>query len=140
MPKMIFVNLPVANLSKSFEFYEQIGAKNNPQFTDDTAACMVISDTIFVMLLTHEKFNSFTSRAISDAHKSAQMILALSEDSKEDVDARVKASSSLGTADPNPKQDLGFMYSRSFADPDGHLWEVLWMDPQAVQGGDASQD
>ena len=140
MPKMIFVNLPVSDLSKSFAFYEQIGAKNNPQFTDDAAACMVISDTIFVMLLTHERFRSFTPRAIPDAHKTAQMLLALSEDSKEDVDARVQAASALGTPDPNPKQDLGFMYGRSFADPDGHIWETFWMDPQAVQGGDASED
>ena len=140
MPKMIFVNLPVSDLSKSFAFYEQIGAKNNPQFTDDAAACMVISDTIFVMLLTHERFRSFTPRAIPDAHKTAQVLLALSEDSREDVDARVQMASTLGAPDPNPKQDLGFMYGRSFADPDGHIWETFWMDPQAVQGGDPGDD
>lgn len=132
MPKMIFVNLPVTDLKRSREFYEQIGAPNNPQFTDETAACMVISDTIFVMLLTHDKWRTFTDRAIPDAHKSAQVLLCLSEDSKEDVDARVTAASKLGKADPNQTQDLGFMYGRSFADPDGHIWEVMWMDPAAM--------
>lgn len=140
MPKMIFVNLPVTDLSKSFAFYEQIGARNNPQFTDDSAAAMMFSDTIFVMLLTHERWKTFTSRAIPDAHKTAQVLLALSEDSREEVDARVAAASALGTPDPNPTQDHGFMYGRSFADPDGHIWEVAWMDPQAMQGGSASQD
>lgn len=140
MPKMIFVNLPVTDLTKSMTFYEQIGAKNNPQFTDDSAACMVISETIMVMLLTHERFSSFTSRAIPDAHKTAQVLLALSEESRDDVDARVVAASVLGTPDPNPVQDHGFMYGRSFADPDGHIWEVAWMDMAAMQGGDTSQN
>lgn len=134
MPKMIFVNLPVTDLAKSRKFYEDIGATNNPQFSDETAACMVISETIMVMLLTHEKWRTFTSRAIPDAHKTAQVLLALSEESRDEVDARAKAASALGTADPNPVQDHGFMYGRSFADPDGHIWEVAWMDPAAMQG------
>lgn len=135
MPKMIFVNLPVADLAVSQRFYEEIGATNNPQFTDDTAACMVISDTIFVMLLTHDKFRSFTPKTISDAHKSAQVLLCLSEDSKEDVDGRVdSAVKGGGQPDPTPQQDYGFMYGRSFEDPDGHIWEVMWMDPTAMEG------
>lgn len=134
MPKMIFINLPVSDLKKSYAFYEQIGATNNPQFSSDDTACMVISDTIFVMIMTHERFNSFTSRKIPDAHKTAQVLLALSEESRDAVDATVKAASELGTPDPNPVQDHGFMYGRSFADPDGHIWEVAWMDPAAMQG------
>lgn len=135
MPKMIFVNLPVADLAKSRRFYEQIGATNNPQFSDDTAACMVVSDTIFVMLLTHEKFSSFTSKTISDAHKSAQVLLCLSEDSKDEVNGRVdSAVKGGGKADPTPQQDYGFMYGRSFEDPDGHIWEVMWMDPSGMEG------
>lgn len=132
MPKMIFVNLPVSDLAKSTAFYEQIGAGKNPAFSDEQTSCMIIADNIFVMLLTHEKFNNFTTRKIPDAHKTAQMMLALSEDSRDDVDARVKSASELGTPDPNPVQDHGFMYGRSFADPDGHIWEVAWMDPEAM--------
>jgi len=135
MPQMIFVNLPVTNLARSVAFYESVGATKNPAFSDDTAACMVLSDTIFVMLLTHAKYSGFTSRKIPDAHQTAQVLLALSRDDKADVDAAVgKASRAGGVADPNPKQDLGFMYGRSYADPDGHIWEVFWMDPAAAQG------
>ena len=138
MQKMIFVNLPVTDLAKSTSFYEAIGATKNPQFSDDTAACMVISDTIFVMILTHEKYRSFTSKAIPDAHKSAQVLLCLSEESKADVDGRVaSALKGGGKADPTPQQDYGFMYGRSFEDPDGHIWEIMWMDPAAVAGGAA---
>lgn len=140
MPKMIFVNLPVVDLAKSRRFYEQIGAVNNPAFTSEDTACMVLSETIFVMLLTHPRFNSFTSKKIPDAHKTAQVLLALTEESRDDVDARVTAASELGKPDPNPVQDHGFMYGRSFEDPDGHIWEVAWMDPSAMQGDDSSQD
>ena len=133
MPQMIFVNLPVSDLPRSIAFYEAQGATRNPAFSDGTAACMVVSDTIFVMLLTHAKFSSFTTRAIPDAHRTAQVLLALSKDTTAAVDEAVdRAAAAGGTADPNPKQELGFMYGRSYADPDGHIWEVFWMDPAAV--------
>jgi predicted lactoylglutathione lyase len=136
MPQMIFVNLPVTDLQRSIAFYEAVGAARNPTFSDETAACMVLSDTIFVMLLTHAKFASFITRRIPDAHETAQVLLALSTIGRPEVDAAVeRAAAAGGTADPNPKQDLGFMYGRSYADPDGHIWEVFWMDPGAAAGG-----
>jgi predicted lactoylglutathione lyase len=138
MPKMIFVNLPVADLPKSTRFYEAMGGTKNPQFSDDTASCIVISDTIFAMLLTHDKFRQFTARPIADAHRTCQVMLALSAGSRADVDLVVgKAGAGGGKADPNPAQDHGFMYGRSFEDPDGHIWEVFWMDQAAVQSGEA---
>ena len=133
MTKMIFVNLPVADLAKSMAFYKAIDAVNNPQFTDETAACMVFSDTIHVMLLTHDKWRSFTSKTIPDAKASAQVMLCLSAGSKDEVIAYVeKAVAAGGAADPTPMQDFGFMYGRSFEDPDGHIWEVMWMDMAAA--------
>ena len=135
MPQMIFVNLPVTDLARSTAFYEAIGAVKNPMFSDETASGMALSDTIFLMLLTHPKFQSFTTRTIPDAHKTAQVFLALSKDSRADVDTSVaKAAGAGGIADPNPSQDLGFMYGRSYADPDGHIWEVFWMDPAVAAG------
>lgn len=132
--QMIFVNLPVTDLSKSIAFYRAIGFSQNTQFSDETSACMVLSDTISVMLLTHSKWQSFTKRTISDAKKSAQMLLALSRNSKAEVDSMVENGSKTGgVADPNPVQDLGFMYGRSLEDPDGHIWETFWMDMATVQ-------
>ena len=136
MPKMIFINLPVADLARSIAFYEAVGATKNEMFSDETAACMVVSDVIHVMLLTHDKWKGFTDRAIPDTHASAQVLLCLSEDSREAVDAVVnKAAGAGGKADPNASQDYGFMYGRSYADPDGHIWETMWMDPAAVAAG-----
>ncbi|MFC5372306.1 VOC family protein [Brevundimonas faecalis] len=136
MNKLIFVNLPVTDLARSVAFYEAVGATMNPMFSDETAACMVFSDTIHAMLLTHEKFSSFTDRAIPDAHKTAQVLICVSEDSREGVDGVIaRAGSAGGQADPNPKQDYGFMYGRSYADPDGHIWEIMWMDPEAAAQG-----
>jgi predicted lactoylglutathione lyase len=133
MPKLIFVNLPVADLPRSIAFYKAVGAKQNMQFSDDTAACMVLSETIHVMLLTHDKYRSFTTKQIPDARTVAQVMIAVTEDSREAVDARVAdATGAGGSADPTPTQDHGFMYGRSFEDPDGHIWEVVWMDPAAV--------
>jgi predicted lactoylglutathione lyase len=132
---MIFVNLPVANLAASMAFYKALGFTNNPHFTDDTAACMVLSDTINVMLLTHAKWRTFTSRPIPPASAS-EVMLAISCDSKQAVDAMNDAAKAHGgTADINPKQDLGFMYNRPLADPDGHIWEPMWMDPAAIPTG-----
>ena len=138
MPQMIFVNLPVTDLEKSKAFYEAVGAVNNPAFTDDTAACMVVTEgSIHVMLLTHEKWATFTSKKIPDAHTTAQVLLCVSADSREDVDGQVdKAVKAGGKADPTPTQDFGFMYGRSFEDPDGHIWEVMWMDPTAIPAGE----
>lgn len=133
MPRRIFINLPVTDLPKSTAFYEAIGATNNPQFSDETAACMVLSDTISVMLLTHDKWRTFTTKTIVDAHASAQVALCVSCDSKDEVDAYVaNAAAAGGVGDPNPSQDYGFMYGRSFEDPDGHIWEPMWMDMPAA--------
>lgn len=141
MPQMIFINLPVTDLAKSKAFYEAVGAVNNPAFTDDTAACMVVEEgAIHVMLLTHEKWATFTSKAIPDAHSTAQVLLCVSADSREAVDGQVgKAVKAGGKADPTPTQDFGFMYGRSFEDPDGHIWEVMWMDPTAIPAGEPAE-
>lgn len=132
MPKMIFVNLPVVDLKRSIAFYEAIGATKNPQFSDDTAACMVFSETIFVMLVTHKKFRQFTPRPVADARAASEVLLCLSAESREEVDGMVEKASADGKPDPAPQQDLGFMYLRSFEDPDGHIWEVTWMDVEAA--------
>ena len=137
MPKMIFVNLPVADVAASTAFYTAIGAEQNRMFSDATASCMVFSDTIHAMLLSHEKFAGFIpGRTIADAKAAVGMLIAVNEESRDAVDAVIgKAAAAGGTADATPVQDLGFMYSRSFADPDGHIWEVFWMDPAAAAGG-----
>lgn len=133
MTKIIFVNLPVKELQASVKFYEALGMKNNPQFSDDSAACMVWSDTIYIMLLTHDRWRSFTTRPIPSAN-SSEVMLALSCDDREMVDRLNElAEQHGGTADINPKQDLGFMYNRNVADLDGHVWEMFWMDPSAMQ-------
>lgn len=136
MGKMIFVNLPVADLPRAKAFYEAIGFVNNPQFTDENAACMVWSDAIFVMLLTHGHWRNFTQRPFPPEGAS-EVMLAINFDSTEEVNRLVDLSGTQGgTADINPKQDHGFMVSRSFADPDGHVWEAFWMDPAAMAGGE----
>jgi predicted lactoylglutathione lyase len=133
MSKLIFINLPVSDLQRSMAFYSAIGAANNPQFTDETAACMVVSDTIHVMLLTHDKWRQFTPKPIVDAHASAQVLLCLSAGSKDEVNVYVEqATAAGGKGDPTPTQDFGFMFGRSFEDPDGHIWEVMWMDMAAA--------
>lgn len=140
MTKMLFVNLPVKDLAKSKAFYEALGFENNPVFTDDTAACMVVSDAIYVMLLTHEKWMTFTDKAIPDARKSAQVMLAISCDSREAVDDMVeRAARAGGTPDCNPKQDYPFMYGRDFEDPDGHVWEPNWFDMSAIPEMEAAK-
>ncbi|MEH8017908.1 VOC family protein [Rheinheimera muenzenbergensis] len=132
MQPMIFVNLPVKDLKAAMAFYTALGFSNNPHFTDETAACMVWSEQIYVMLLTHAKWHSFTTRPIPAA-TSSEVMLALACDKREAVDTMTGAAAKHGgTADINPVQDLGFMYSRAFTDPDGHIWELFWMDPAAV--------
>jgi len=137
MSKMIFVNLPVRDLAKSMAFYEALGFTNEPRFTDETAAAMVWSDSIFVMLLTHDKWKSFTDRPIPPTSAS-EVSLALAMEDREAVDAMIAAAAAHGgTADINPVQDHGFMYGRDLLDPDGHVWGPFWMDP-AVANGEAT--
>lgn len=139
MSQMIFVNLPVTDLAKSKAFYEAIGATNEPKFSDETAAMMRFSEAVNVMLLTHGKWRQFTSKTIPDAKSNAQVLLALSRDSREAVDAIAADAKKAGAViDPTPQQDYGFMYGRSFEDPDGHIWEVMWMDAAAAEQGAAS--
>jgi predicted lactoylglutathione lyase len=137
MAKMIFVNLPVTDLPASMTFYEAVGFTNNPMFTNDQAAAMAWSDEIVVMLLRHDFWKTFTSRTIPDAHQTAQVLLCLSHDSKEAVDAIVEAALAAGgKPEPTPTQDMGFMYGRSFEDPDGHIWENVYMNMAAVPEGE----
>lgn len=134
MSKLIFVNLPVSDLPKSIAFYEALGAVKNEQFTDHTAACMVFSETIHVMLLTHDKFRQFTPKKIANARETTEVLICMSADSRDDVDATLaKAEAAGGAVDIGPKQDYGFMYGRSFEDLDGHIWEVMWMDIEAAK-------
>ena len=141
MAKMIFVNLPVTDLPRSMKFYEAVGFTNNPDFTNDQAAAMMWSDTIVVMLLRHEFWKTFTSKTIPNAHDTAQVLLCLSQDSQDAVEAIVAtAVAAGGRADPTPKQDMGFMYGRSFEDPDGHVWENVYMNMDAVPAGETGAE
>src|SRR5258707_9576675 len=133
MAKLIFVNLPVSDLARATAFYQAVGAEKNEQFCDGTASCMVFSETIHAMLLTHDKFSQFTPRKIADAKTSTEVLICISADSRDAVDDMVgKAQAAGGGVDPCPRQDYGFMYGRSFEDPDGHIWEVMWMDVEAA--------
>ena len=137
MSKLIFVNLPVTDLDRSRRFYEALGARNEPKFSNDAAAMMVLSDTIHVMLLTHDFYRTFTSKTIADAHQTSQVLLCVSCDSPAEVDRMVEAAVAAGgKGDPGPRQDMGgMMYGRSFEDPDGHHWEPMWMDAAAAEQG-----
>lgn len=129
MTKQIFVNLPVKDLKKSIDFFTQIGYTFNPKFSDDTGTCMIISDTIFVMLLTEAKFKEFTKKQLADAHKTTEIIIALNADNKDAVDEIVnKAITAGGTTYAEPTTHGDWMYQRSFADLDGHQWEYFFMD------------
>lgn len=139
MSRMIFVNFPVSDLPHAMKFYEAIGFTNNPQFTDETAACMVLTDVIHVMLITHDKWKEFTDRPLPPAG-SSEVMVCISCDSRDEVNQIIdKVAANGGTADVNPTQDHGFMLNRSFADPDGHVWESMWMDP-AVASGEAQPE
>lgn len=135
MISKIFVNLPVRDLDKSMAFFKAIGFSFNPQFTDNTAACMVISDDIYAMLLTHEKVRQFTKKEIADAHQTTEVLTALAVESKAKVHELADTALKAGAKEPRSPQDYGFMFARSFEDPDGHIWEVFWMDPAHVQKG-----
>ena len=132
MATKIFVNLPVKNLDASITFFKALGYAFNPQFTDETAACMVISDDIYAMLLTQKRFKDFTPKQIADATKSTEVLVALSADSREDVDRLVEAALNAGATKTREPMDHGFMYERSFNDLDGHIWEIFYMDMATV--------
>jgi uncharacterized protein len=133
MVKQIFVNLPVKNLEASIEFFTKLGFTFNAQFSDDTSTCMVMSDTIYAMLLSHEKFQSFSPNPISDASKQTEVLNALSLESREAVSEMVSKAVSAGGKTYNEAKDHGFMIQHGFQDLDGHIWEVFYMDPSFVQ-------
>ncbi|GAB2963194.1 VOC family protein [Hymenobacter coalescens] len=132
MATKIFVNLPVRDLNASIAFFTQLGFRFNQQFTDENATCMVISDDIYVMLLVQPFFQTFTPKTVADATRSTEVILCLSADSREDVDTLVDKAMAAGARPTKPLQEMECMYARNFQDPDGHLWEVMYMDPAAV--------
>jgi predicted lactoylglutathione lyase len=133
MSKMIFVNLPVRDLKASTAFYIALGGTLNPQFSDEKSSCMMFSEMIGVMLLTHEHYSQFTQRPIGDARRESQALLGLSADSRDAVNTTVTdVEAAGGRIDPNQSQDHGFMFGRSVEDPDGNQWEILWMDPAAL--------
>ena len=133
MSRQMFVNLPIKNMAKSQAFFKSLGFSFNPQFTNDQGACMVVSENHnYVMLLVEPFFQGFTKKAIADATKTTEVLICLSCDSRAEVDALVKKALAGGGTAPNPAQDHGFMYSHGFTDLDGHVWEVMWMDPNAA--------
>ena len=138
MSRQIFVNLPVSDLARSTVFYEAIGAALNPQFSDATGSCMVFSDTIHVMLLTHDKFQQFTPKRIVDAREGSEVLICISADSRSAVDRMVEQAIAAGGREPRAPQDHGFMYGRSFEDLDGHIWEPMWMDMEAASAAMAT--
>jgi predicted lactoylglutathione lyase len=135
MSTKIFVNLPVKDLQRSIDFFKGLGYAFNPQFTDETAACMVISDDIYTMLLTEAKFREFTPKEIADASRTTEVLTCLSAESRARVDELVGKALELGGSEAREPMDYGFMYGRSFNDLDGHIWEIMYMDPSAVEQG-----
>jgi predicted lactoylglutathione lyase len=133
MPQMIFVNLPVIDVARSRKFFEALGYKINEQFSDPTAACVVVSDAIYFMILNHERFQGFATKPLADPAKTTAVMIALSQDSCAAVDTITEAALKAGGSEPKPAQDMGFMYNRTFHDPDGNVFEPMWMDPAAVQ-------
>ena len=132
MSNLIFVNLPVKNLSRTNAFFTALGFAFNPQFSDEKATCMIINDSAFVMLLSEPFFKGFTPKAIADASQTTEVLIALSADSREAVDDMVQKAIAGGGSEARPAEDLGFMYHRAFNDLDGHIWEVTWMNPAAM--------
>ncbi len=135
MSKMVFINLPVSDLKRSMVFYDALGFTNNPQFTDDTAACMVWSESVFLMILTHEKFDGFTKRPRPDAKATTGALYAISLDSRDEVDKIFTTAEKHGGSAYRDTEDMGFMYTRTFADPDGHVWEPFYMDMSKMPKG-----
>ncbi|NML47839.1 VOC family protein [Ramlibacter sp. G-1-2-2] len=132
MARKIFVNLAVKDMKRSQAFFRALGFDFNPQFTNEQGACMVVSEDIFVMLLVEPFFATFIKKPISDAKKATEVLVCLSCDSREEVDALVKKALAAGGTAPNAPQDHGFMYGHGFEDLDGHVWELVWMDPKAA--------
>ena len=132
MGTKIFVNLPVKDLNKSKEFFAKLGFTFNPQFTNQNAACMVISEDNYAMLLVESFFKTFTKKEIVDAKKNTEVLIALSAENKAKVDEMLGKALAGGAKEPRAPQDHGFMYGRSFEDPDGHIWEIFWMDPKTI--------
>lgn len=135
MATKIFVNLPVKDLEKSKTFFANVGYKFNPQFTDETAACMVISDDIYVMLLTRDKFKTFTPKEVCDSTRSTEVLVCLSCDSRKQIDDLVSKAVAAGGSTCNEPQDHGFMYGHGYQDLDGHIWELIYMEPAAISQG-----
>ena len=135
MATQIFVNLPVKNLDRSIEFFASLGFTFNPQFTDETATCMIVSDDIFVMLLTEAAFKGFTPKEICDATKSTEVLVALSRENRAQVDEMVRKAVAAGGSTYNEPQDHGFMYAHGFQDIDGHIWELMYMEPSVINQG-----
>ena len=134
MPQMIFVNSPVTDVARSRTFYEALGYTINEKFSDPTAACVVLSETIYFMILNHERFKGFATKPLADPATTTAVMIALSKDDRAGVDAMAEAAVKAGGTEPKPAQDLGFMYSRTLHDPDGNVLEAFWMDPAAAQG------
>lgn len=132
MPTQIYVNLPVKDLKRSVDFFTELGYKFNPQFTDENSTCMIISDDIYVMLLVEKFFKTFTKKEIPDSSKSTEVILCLSAESREKVDEMVNKAVEAGGTASNEKQDQDWMYGHGFQDLDGHLWEIMYMDVNAM--------
>ena len=133
MPQMIFVNIPVTDVARSRKFFEALGYKINEQFSDPTAACVVVSDAIYFMILNHERFQGFATKPLADPATTTAVMIALSQDSRAAVDMITEAALKAGGSEPKPAQDMGFMYNRTFHDPDGNVFEPMWMAPTAVQ-------
>ena len=133
MSRMIFVNIAVEDLDRSIEFFTRLGFTFDPRFTDATATCMIVNDDAYVMLATKAKFGEFTKKQLVDPAAQTEAILAVSADSREAVDELADTALEAGGSPANETMDYGFMYGRSFNDPDGHLWEVIWMDPSAIE-------
>lgn len=133
MATKIFVNLPVKDLKRSMEFFTKLGYRFNPQFTDETAACMVISEDIYVMLLTHVKFKEFTPKAICDSTKSTEVLVCLSYESRDKVNDTVRKAVAAGGTTYTESKDYGFMYQHGFQDLDGHIWELIYMEPSTIE-------
>lgn len=133
MPSKLFVNLPVKDLPRSVGFFRSLGYEFNPKFSDATAACLVISEENYAMLLTHDKFKEFITKPIAEAKKTTGVLISLSLDSRREVDEMVKKAVKAGGREHKKPQDLGFMYEWGFEDPDGHVWSYFWMDPKAVE-------
>jgi predicted lactoylglutathione lyase len=131
--RKIFVNLPVKDLKKSMAFFGKLGFTFNTQFTDETAACMVVSEDIYAMLLTHDKFKTFTPKQICDATKSTEVLVCLSASNRDEVNELVRKAVAAGGTTYNEPQDYGFMYGHGFQDLDGHIWELAFMEPSAIK-------